>query len=277
MKSFFLCAIKISIIAIILSSCQIDAENDISNDVIRIQTSIAEVNNFVIDELKKPTATEFPTQQPSIFGKVIVNNSAVRENPDNKSDVVEKLFVGELVKIKNLSQDQEWLFIETAIGSTGWVSIQQIYTNLELEEMALQINELENQALSLAVISEPTIKTIQPEETIMPTANEIQPTSTIRPTKTMPADIFKECYEANLGNVICKISKAYCSYKPNIKGSPTFCNDAPYPSHGFTLLVWGKDWSKFNGKCLIVTGYNHLYKGKPEIEATSESQVTICD
>ena len=89
--------------------------------------------------------------------------------------------------------------------------------------------------------------------------------------------VIEECSNAPIGeNVTCKISKAYCSYKPKVKGQPTFCNDAPYPSNDFTLLIWGKDWSKYNGKCLIVTGYNHLYKGKPEIEATSEKDVKLC-
>jgi hypothetical protein len=89
---------------------------------------------------------------------------------------------------------------------------------------------------------------------------------------------YPECAIASIGkNVTCRISRAYCSYKPNIKGNPTYCNDALYPNSNFTLLRWGEDWSYLEGKCLIVTGYNYLYKGKPQIEVTNISQAKICD
>ena len=95
---------------------------------------------------------------------------------------------------------------------------------------------------------------------------------------TKPFNNIIECSEAQVGdNLTCKISQAFCSYKPNIEGSPTYCNDAPYPNHGFTLLVWGRDWSKFDGKCLVITGNIYFYEGKPQIKATSESQVEFCN
>ena len=76
--------------------------------------------------------------------------------------------------------------------------------------------------------------------------------------------------------VTCMIRRAYCSYRPDIKGSPTFCNDAPYPGHEFTLLVWEQDWSEFDGECLLVTGILSRYKGKLEIIAESRSAVQRC-
>jgi len=93
------------------------------------------------------------------------------------------------------------------------------------------------------------------------------------PYETMP------CSDAGryLGKeVICMIRRAYCSYRPDIKGSPTFCNDAPYPGHEFTLLVWEQDWSEFDGECLLVTGILSRYKGKLEIIAESRSAVQRC-
>ncbi len=119
-------------------------------------------------------------------------------------------------------------------------------------------------------------QTIERIETIQPTQTQyFQEKTSISPkekSKTVP-----ECADASIGSGTCRISHAYCSYKPNVKGDPTFCNDAPYPSNNFTLIVWGEDWSYLNGKCLIVTGYSHLYKGAPEIEASDISQVKICD
>jgi hypothetical protein len=67
-----------------------------------------------------------------------------------------------------------------------------------------------------------------------------------------------------------------CSYKENVNGSPTFCNDKPYPDHTFTLLVWGEDWSFLDGKCILVTGEISEYDGKFQIIATDLSQVSFC-
>jgi len=55
-------------------------------------------------------------------------------------------------------------------------------------------------------------------------------------------------------NVTCIITRAFCSYQPKTLGKPTFGNDAPYPSHHFALVVWGQDWSDYDGRCLKVTG-----------------------
>lgn len=73
-----------------------------------------------------------------------------------------------------------------------------------------------------------------------------------------------------------RINRAYCSYQPSIEGSPTFCNDAPYPNHDFTLLVWESDWSSLDGACLIVTGLVTIFQGKAEIVVSSTSQVAYC-
>ena len=114
-----------------------------------------------------------------------------------------------------------------------------------------------------------------PTIAIQPTVETIpEPTIVIQPT----VEPIPECYVSPIAqNVTCRIARAYCSYKPNVKGDPTFCNDAPYPNHNFTLLRWGENWNYLNGKCLLVTGFNHLYKGKPQIIATNISQVKICD
>ncbi len=77
-------------------------------------------------------------------------------------------------------------------------------------------------------------------------------------------------------NVTCTIPVASCSYQPKTLGKPTFCNDAPYPRHSFTLLVWGQDWSDYNGRCLIVTGLVSIYAGKAQIEARSRTQIADC-
>jgi hypothetical protein len=108
-----------------------------------------------------------------------------------------------------------------------------------------------------------------------------QPTPPLRNQTSLPTtkiDIL-ECRHTGtyVGSVVtCRIDLAYCSYRPDIEGKPTFCNDAPYPGHSFILLVWGSDWSNYDGQCIIVNGFVSRYKGKLEIVAESRSQVSLC-
>ena len=87
------------------------------------------------------------------------------------------------------------------------------------------------------------------------------------------------CGELRLdkGNYItCKIPSAYCTYQPNVEGSPTFCNDRPYPHHNFAMVVWDKDWSFMDGGCLLISGTLSRYNGKLEIIVSDSSQVSFC-
>jgi len=110
----------------------------------------------------------------------------------------------------------------------------------------------------------------------------IQPTLTIFPTKTFQPTSevsgYKECKTFSSGYVTCRIQKAYCSYQPSVNGQPTYCNDAPYPDHSFTYLVWGQDVSYLNGHCLLVKGEISYYNGKPQITWNNNSGfVGYCD
>ena len=118
--------------------------------------------------------------------------------------------------------------------------------------------------------------TSTPTGTSSPTPRPPSPTPRPpSPTPTKP--IYPACSAATPGAfVTCQIGRAYCSYRPDVNGRPTFCNDAPFPGHSFTLLVWGQNWSDFDGRCLLVTGPITTFEGKRQFEATSRSQVEFC-
>ncbi len=115
-------------------------------------------------------------------------------------------------------------------------------------------------------------QTITDTDFVAPEARPIQDTLH---GKDAIRSIFADNYVGQTTTV--RIDRAYCSYRADINGQPTFCNDAPYPNHDFTLLVWGSDWSDYDGHCLLVSGYVSRYKGKPQIIAESRSQVSLCD
>lgn len=141
------------------------------------------------------------------------------------------------------------------------------------------------------------IKDNLPETTIV-IATEIVPTitpvPTTRPTQTAPRPARRptEAVEQEeeigwvlsgnawdfLGQVITvRVEQSHCAYKPGINGAPTFCNDQPYPNHGFTFLVWGKDWSHFDQTCVLVTGEIVEYDGKLQIVVEEEEQIIPCE
>ncbi|MGE3907817.1 MAG: hypothetical protein AB7K36_00590 [Chloroflexota bacterium] len=76
------------------------------------------------------------------------------------------------------------------------------------------------------------------------------------------------------------VAQVTASYQPNTRGQPTFLNDAPYPNHVFTAVVWGNVRRQFQsppeswqGKALCVTGPVELYQQRPQIVVDSPSQL----
>jgi hypothetical protein len=76
------------------------------------------------------------------------------------------------------------------------------------------------------------------------------------------------------------IPRVAASYQPNVRGQPTFLNDAPYPNHVFTAVVWGNNRRQFQpppeswqDKSLCVTGPVELYQQRPQIVVISPSQL----
>ena len=78
-------------------------------------------------------------------------------------------------------------------------------------------------------------------------------------------------------NLQVRVETAHCTYQAGVSGTPTFCNDQPFPNHNFTFLVWGQDWSYLDQTCVIVQGVVDIYQGKPQIEVSSTDEVSNCD
>jgi len=73
-------------------------------------------------------------------------------------------------------------------------------------------------------------------------------------------------------------------YAPTSKGAPTWLNfDYPYPSHTFTVIIWGSDRSAFptnperyyENETVCATGVVESYQGEPQIVGTSANQLEI--
>ncbi len=131
--------------------------------------------------------------------------------------------------------------------------------------------------ITVVVTEAPSDETVQ--QSPVPPSSQAPPTipPTSPPTPPPTSLAYDECARAKAGTLTtCQIQIAQCDFRPDISGEPTFCNDAPFPSHSFTMLVWGEDWSDFDGRCLVVTGEVTRFRGLPQIVATSRSQVANC-
>jgi len=197
------------------------------------------------------------TPKPTLTGCVEATYLNIRIGPGTQYSTTGALAYGVCVSIEGRNQESNWVWINYK-EITGWASAHYLSISGNLNQLQI----LSNYSIvtqTLAQYSSPQV-----------------PMTSQSP---MPPQILMQCRDTiNYleHNVTCIINRAYCSYLPDVNQSPTFCNDAPYPSHGFTLVVWGNDCSYYDGQCLVVNGIVTLYNDKPQIEAESCSQVSNC-
>jgi hypothetical protein len=172
----------------------------------------------------------------------------IRSGPGTDYEAIGALAAGACITILGRSQDSSWVYIATADDFTGWVAGWLLTIDGDLSKVAVRDDFDHN------VVATETSAAIQPCANI-----------------------------ANLlgSTVTCKIETAHCVYLLNVDGSPTFCTDKPYPNHLFQFVVFGEDWSEYNGLCMTVTGLLESYfngqKGLLQIVGHDRSQVSACE
>jgi hypothetical protein len=155
-------------------------------------------------------------------------------------------------------------------GQAGWVSVSLLPEAGDIGRVSVRDSSV------LANSSRPTLTSAE-------IARSAEAYLTIVAATNLPgaplSPYVVPCFASadRLGDFItCRIEKAYCDYLPGVEGSPTYCSDRPYPDHTFTLTTFGKDWSDYDGQCLIVSGYLEIDSGVLQIEALGDDQVSDC-
>jgi hypothetical protein len=176
------------------------------------------------------------------------------------------LVSGTCVQAAGRNQDSSWLYIMTD-NVSGWVAAS-----------LMTVDGSANRLFVIKAVGVEQISTLEPPSA---TSNPLVSFLSATPTWVNPfQSTISLCSEMGnqIGNIVtCKIARAYCYYRPSTNGSPTFCDDKPYPNHDFQLVVFGEDWSDLGSSCLIVSGYMDSYGGKLQILATSRSQISYCE
>ena len=212
-----------------------------------------------------PTGT-VPTQtQKPVSHTVCANteNVLIRKGPGKEFETSGGLSTGECVTVMGRSADGGWLYIEGEGNNSGWVFAGQLNVGGNKEQGAAQSVTSAIAVKGMGIVAPTQGKGFESQAT---------PIS----DNTFAAGNCSEL-ESQIGQrVTCRVEQAYCYYWPDFNGAPTFCDDRPYPSQLFQLVVFGEDWSDLDGECLLVSGTMDNYDGTLQIQAYSRSQVSFC-
>lgn len=232
-----------------------------------------------------PTRTLIPTRTPNrnsvmptatpkpISLKACVTNSTirVRRGPGTDFEVIDGIVSGTCMQIVARNQDSTWVYMVSEDNITGWVNASLLTIDGKVNRVSIRsVAEVSNSALATK---------IPPTAILQPTTTRkafVFASSTARPALNAFIPLCSQTANRNGDLVTCKIERAYCDYLPDVDGSPTFCNDRPYPNQNFALVVFGENWNDYDGFCIIVTGRVYLYGGVAQILASSRSQVSYC-
>jgi len=167
--------------------------------------------------------------------------------------------------------DAGWVYMVSDDHQTGWVSAALLPDAGELRKVSVRDGSF------LAHSSHPTLTSAEIAHGAEAYLTRVAATN-LPGAPLSPYELPCFEYAGRIGDYItCKIERAYCDYLPDAEGKPTYCSDRPYPDHTFTLTAFGSDWSDYDGRCLIVSGYLEIEGGVLQIRALEGDQVSACN
>ena len=219
-----------------------------------------------------PTSSLAPTRPPEsvTLDTCVEYDAQIRRGPSTQTETTGGLRAGTCVTVFGRTPDSKWVYMVSDDHQTGWVWAELLPQSETLERVSVRDD---------AALANPARATLTSSE-IAYGARALQ--TIVAATNIVEAPLSSyalPCFDAvnRVGDFVsCKIERAYCDYLPEIDGSPTFCNDRPHPDHNFALVVFGEDWSEYEGQCLIVSGYLQVDRGVLAIQALERSQVEAC-
>lgn len=233
------------------------------------QPTITRTPRPTVQTTKTPFPTSTRSATPVSLDACVTDATIrVREGPGTDYGVIGGMVSGTCMSIQGRDQDLTWVYVLSDEGQEGWVAASLLTIQGDLQQVSVPAAAV---SLATATRRAPTA-TLRPTTTRAPL---LIPTSTPRPLIQPVLSCSDTAFRVG-ETVTCRIERADCVYRPDVNGSPTFCNDPPYPRHEFTLVVFGQDWSDLDGECILVSGTVTLYDGVPQIQGFSRAQVSYC-
>ena len=220
------------------------------------------------------TIQTFPTLMPSATQTVTLNACVINEvirirrGPGTEYEVIGGLAPKACITILGRDGDATWVYIVTNDNITGWVASSLLTVEGNVDNVSLK----SVQSVGVSPFG------------VRPTATGVSIFG-VRPTSTNASLVGSIAFCSKIAdqidsNMMCKVERAYCVYRPDVNSNPTFCNEKPYPDNIFQLVVFGEDCSDYDGHCIIITGFLETYfNGQQawlQIIGNSRSQVSYC-
>lgn len=225
-----------------------------------------------------PTKTQLPRSTPtpktvSLHACVTDSTIRIRRGPGTDYEVIGGLVSGTCMSVLGRNYDSTWVYMVADDNKTGWVAASLLTIEGDLKQVTVKA--------ASGVVANSTLTNLQISNLAGTYVANHSPSTTRTSTPQPLANNFIWlCSDTSdrLGEYVsCKVPRAYCDYRPDVNGSPTFCDDKPYPNQDFQLVTWGKDWSNYDGHCLVISGYLETYRGVLQIEAVRRAQVSYCE
>ena len=213
-----------------------------------------------------------PTRAPDVVTlfACVENQTRIRRGPSTSSETIGGLVSGTCMTIFGRTADSSWVYMVSDDNQTGWVSAALLPYAGEIGRVSIRDSSV------LANSSRPTLTSAEIAHGAEAYLTSVAATN-LPGAPLSPYELPCIAYADRLGDYItCKIEKAYCDYLPDLEDSPTYCSDRPYPDQNFVLVVPGNDWSEYDGKCIVVSGYLEIDRGILEIRALQRDQVSSC-
>lgn len=216
-----------------------------------------------------PAATR--TQEPVILRACVRDTTRIRRGPGTQYETTGGLLSGTCLTILGRNDAASWGYVVSDDHQTGWVATSLLRVAGGIHRVSVRDDS------AAANSGRATLTSAEVAYGAQAYLTEVSATNIPNAPFTR---YVVPCFEtaSRLGeHISCKMERAVCDYLPTEDGSPTFCNDRPYPDHNFALIVFGEDWSHYDGQCIIVSGYLEIDRGVLQIQASKGSQVSYCN
>ena len=216
-----------------------------------------------------PAATR--TEEPTTLRACVQDMARIRRGPGTHYETTGGLLSGICLTILGRNESASWVYIVSEDHQTGWVDVSLLMDAGGINRVSVRDDS------AMANPARPTLTSAEIAYGAQAYLTEVSATNIPQSPVTR---YVVPCFEtaSRIGDHIsCKMEKAVCDYLPAVEGSPTFCNDRPYPDHNFALIVFGEDWSEYDGQCIIVSGYLEIERGVLKIQASRRDQVSVCE
>jgi hypothetical protein len=212
-----------------------------------------------------------PIREPVTVLACVKDTTRIRRGPGTNYETTGGLPPGTCLIVLGRNEDASWVYIISDDDYTGWVAASILTDTGDISQVSVRND------FAMVNSSRPTLTSAEIANGAQIFLTRVAATNN---SQAPLSQYVEPCFEAvnRIGDEIsCRLEKAYCDYLPDVDGKPTVCTDRPAPDHTFALVVFGQDWSEYDGQCLIISGYLKVDRGMMQIEALRRSQVSVCE